>query len=327
MTGAALVAQLGANPQSGFALPPHWGWYVVLYFFLGGLAAGSYFIATMLDLAGDPGDRDLVRAGYLTAFPLVVICGLLLIVDLGVPLRFWHMLIASKHPPLPLIKPWSPISLGSWGLTAFGVFSFVSFIGVLVETGRLRQKGLVRLDRWARARPRPLAVLWAILGAFFGFFLAGYTGVLVGGTSLAVWHNARLLGGLFLASAASTSYALLLLIALRHGRRYGDRTVVKLERADRWAIGIELLLLVAMLIMLGALARPFITGGYGVLFWVGVVVIGLLTPLLLHRYRPRDWDDERRAVISAACVLVGGLLLRFVIVMAPQWPIVPPWYL
>lgn len=327
MIGTALVAQLGANPQSGVALPPHWGWYVVLYFFLGGLAAGCYFIATMLDVAGDPRDRDLVRVGYLVAFPLVVICGLLLIIDLGVPLRFWHMLVESKHPPMPLIKPWSPISLGSWGLTAFGFFSFVSFIGALVEAGRLRQPTLVRLDRWARSRPRPLAVLWAILGAFFGFFLAGYTGVLVGGTSLAVWHNARVLGGLFLASAASTSYALLLLIALRHGRRYRDSTVAKLERADRWAIGIELLLLVAMLVLLGGLARPFITGGYGALFWVGVVAVGLLAPLVLHRYRPRDWDDERRALVSATCVLVGGLLLRFVIVMAPQWPIVPPWYL
>jgi formate-dependent nitrite reductase membrane component NrfD len=323
----ALFAQLAVNPQSGVALPPHWGWYVVLYFFLGGLAAGSYFIAMMLDLAGDVRDRDIVRAGYLAAFPLVVICGLLLIIDLGVPLRFWHMLMYSKRPPLPLIKPWSPISVGSWGLTAFGFFSFVSFIGVLIETGRVRQPMLARVDQWARERPRPLAVLWGVVGAFFGFFLAGYTGVLVSGTSVAVWHNARVLGGLFLASAASTSYALLLLIALRRGRAYRDSTVAKLERADRWAIGIEMLLLVTMLVMLGALARPFITGGYGVLFWIGVVVIGLLAPLVLHRYRPRDWDDERRAVVSAACVLVGGLLLRFVIVMAPQWPLVPPWYL
>ena len=41
MTVLSLLAQLGTvNPQSGDGLAPHWGWYVILYFFLGGLAAG-----------------------------------------------------------------------------------------------------------------------------------------------------------------------------------------------------------------------------------------------------------------------------------------------
>jgi formate-dependent nitrite reductase membrane component NrfD len=324
---APALLQLGANPQSGVGLPPHWGWYVILYFFLGGLAAGCYFIATLLALVGDPRDRETVRTGYLLAFPLVLLCGLLLIVDLGVPLRFWHMLVHSKHPPLPLLKVWSPISLGSWVLTAFGFFSFVSFVGTLVETGRLRWPAAVRLDRWGRARPRPFAVLWGVLGAFFGFFLAGYTGVLVIGSSVAPWHNAQLLGGLFLASAASTSYALLILLALRRGRGYADSTVQKLSRGDRYAIVLELILLLAMLLLLGGLARPFAAGGFGVVLWLGVVVVGLLAPLVLHRAHVRRWTDERRTAVAALCVLAGGLLLRFVIVMAPQYPTVPLWYL
>ncbi|HEU4564332.1 MAG TPA: NrfD/PsrC family molybdoenzyme membrane anchor subunit [Gemmatimonadaceae bacterium] len=314
------------NPHSGLAFAPHWGWYVILYFFLGGLAAGSYFIATMLDMVGDPRDRDAVRLGYLIAFPLVILCGVLLIVDLGVPLRFWHMLIESKHPPAPILKPWSPISVGSWVLMAFGLFSFVSFIGALVETDRVRWAPLVRLDAYVRRRPRPLAIIWGILGAFFGFFLAGYTGVLVTSTSIAVWHNARLMGALFLASAASTSYALLMLLLLRRGRAHDDITIAKLAAADRWAIVLELVILVAMLILLGGLARPFITGGFGVVFWLGVVGVGLLLPLLLHR-RGHGARTVRNAKLAAGLVLAGGLLLRFVIVMSPQWPRVPLWYL
>src|SRR5512133_1460683 len=151
----ALFLQLAANPQSGVALPPHWGWYIILYFFLGGLAAGSFFIATMLELVGDPRDEEAIRLGYLVAFPLVVVCGILLVLDLGKPLRFWHMLIMSERPPLPILKPWSPISVGSWVLTAFGFFAFVSFVGVLVEYGHVRWEPLVRADRWVRARPRP----------------------------------------------------------------------------------------------------------------------------------------------------------------------------
>jgi formate-dependent nitrite reductase membrane component NrfD len=320
-----VLFQLAANPQSGVALPPHWGWWIILYFFFGGLAAGSYFIATLLELVGDPRDDDAVRLGYRLAFPLVVLCGLLLIVDLGKPLRFWHMLVQSERVPLPMFKPWSPISVGTWVLSAFAFFSFVSFVGVLVQDGRLRWRPLVAADAWARSRPRPFAVLWGVLGAFFGFFLAGYTGVLVTGTSLPFWHNARLMGALFLASAASTSYALLILILLRHGRTHADTTVAKLARADRMAIVLELLIIVAMLILLGGVARPMIAGGFGVIFWLGVVLLGLLAPLALHWYRGATAD--RRAVLSAACVLVGGFLLRFVIVMSPQWPRVPLWYL
>ena len=328
MSFVTALAQFDVNPHSGIANAPHWGWYVVLYFFLGGLSGGCYFIASLLALLGDPRDRSAIRLGYLIAFPLVVACGILLIIDLGVPLRFWHMLIQSERPPLPMVKPWSPISVGSWVLMAFSFFAFVSFVGALVESGRLRQPLLMRLDQRARETPRPLAVLWGILGAFFGFFLAGYTGVLLTGSGHAVWHNAQVLGALFLASAASTSYALLMLILLRRGVSHADSTVVKLARADHWAIGIEILILAVMLIGLGSLARPFIAGGFGIVFWIGVVIIGLIAPLVLHRRAHRPGGDANRSVkLAAICVLVGGLVLRFVIVMSPQWPAVMPWYL
>lgn len=329
------LLQLAANPQSGVALPPHWGWWVILYFFLGGLAGGSYVIATLLQLAGEPRDEDAVRLGYLISFPLVVICGLLLIIDLGQPLRFWHMLIQSERPPLPILKSWSPISLGSWILTFFGLFSFVSFVGELVRSGRLSWGTIVRADRWARSLPRPVKLAWHVLGAFFGFALAGYTGVLVTGTSVPFWHNAQLLGALFLASAVSTSYALLTLLLLRRGRTHGDVTVEKLARADRMAIVLEMVILAAMLLLLGSVARPMIRGGFGVVFWLGVVLVGLLVPLVLTRSRAAAGTGhggtaggaERRAMLGAVCVLLGGFLLRFVVVMSPQWPQVPLWYL
>jgi formate-dependent nitrite reductase membrane component NrfD len=327
MSDLAPLAQIAANPYSGYALPPHWGWYIILYFFSGGLSAGSYFIATMLLLVGDPRDRDTIRLGYLVSFPLLLVCALLLIVDLGVPSRFWHMLVQSENLPELLLKPWSPISVGSWVLTVFGLFSFVAFVGTLVETGRIRSPRLVRLDQWARERPRPFAVLWGVLGTFFGFFLAGYTGVLVTGTSIPVWHNARLLGALFLASAASTSYALLSLALLRRGQRHTDPAVAKLARADRFAIVLELALLAIMLLVLGPVASPIVSGGFGVVFWLGVVGVGLVAPLVLSRSRVHGRDQERRAVIAAACVLAGGLLLRFVIVMSAQFPAVALWAL
>ena len=321
-----LLAQV-ASPYVGHGFPPRWGWYIILYFFCGGLSAGTYFIATLLRVTSDPRDREAIRLGYLIAFPLLLLCALLLILDLGVPLRFWHMVVQSQRVPHPMLKPWSPISLGTWILTSFGLFSFVAFLGTLAETGRLRWPPLLRAVDRARRLPRPVLTAWHVVGTLVGFALGGYTGVLVTSTTIPVWHNARLMGALFLVSAASTSYALLMLVLLRRGRAHTRTTVEKLARADRFSMGLELAIIVLMLLLLGPLARPLISGGFGVLFWIGVVGLGLVFPLLLHRGAIRGWPEPRRELIAAVCVLVGGLLLRFVVVMSPQYPAVPPWTL
>ena len=320
----------GEPPSTWYTDAPHWQWLIIAYFFIGGIAGGAFFLAALMDLFGRPEDRPLARLGYYIAFPAVVLCGILLIVDLGQPLRFWHLFIKSERIPEPILKLWSPISVGSWVLTVFGFFAFVSFVGVLVERGTIRWAPLVRADRWARAGPRPFEVLWGILGAFFGFFLGGYTGVLFTSTSVPVWHNSQLMGALFLISAASTSYALLMILLMRRGRSPHDRTVEKLARADRWAIVMELVVLAVLVALLGSVARPLVAGGYGVVFWLGVVLVGLLVPLGLHAFpgwRAGLMSEGRRATLGAACVLVGGLLLRFVVVLAPQWPEVRPWHL
>lgn len=323
---APLLAQI-ASPYIGHGFPPRWGWYIILYFFCGGLSAGAYFAATLLLLAGDPRDRETIHLGYLIAFPLLLVCALLLILDLGVPLRFWHMLVQSEQPPALLFKPWSPISIGTWILTIFGLFSFVAFVGTLLDQGRLRRPPLLRAERWARSLPRPLFVAWNVVGTIFGFALAGYTGVLVTATTIPVWHNARLMGGLFLVSAASTSYALLMLLLLRRGRDHAEPSVAKLARADRFSMVLELILIALMLIVLGQAARPLVTGGFGLLFWIGVVGLGLLVPLALQRGGIGGWGAHRREMTAAICVLLGGLLLRFVIVMSPQYPAIHPWEL
>jgi formate-dependent nitrite reductase membrane component NrfD len=327
MTALDLLAQIAANPSSGTGLPPHWGWYIVLYFFLGGISAGSYFIGTLLVLMGDPRDRDTIRLGYSISFPLLIVCAILLIVDLGVPSRFWHMLFQSKDFPEVIFKWWAPMSLGSWILTLFGPFSLLAFLGVQVDSGRARWAPLVRFDRWARTLPRPLVLAWGAAGILFALAVAGYTGVLLTGTSIPFWHNARAMGALFLVSAASASYALLSLLLVRRGRPHSDPSVRKLERADRFTMILELILIAMTVILLGPVARPILDGGFGVAFWVGVVGLGLLLPLVIHRLRIAGWDEHRRTVLAAAFVLLGGLLLRYIIVMSPQYPEVPLWAL
>ena len=136
---------------------PEWEWWIVFYFFFGGIAGGAYFTSAIIELVGRPEDRPIARMGYYIAFPLSVICAILLILDLGRPERFWHMIVYSKT-----LLPWPvwdlPISVGSYALLFFGLFSFLSFLDALVETGRLPWAPLrlkykhtapdLRTDRW-----------------------------------------------------------------------------------------------------------------------------------------------------------------------------------
>lgn len=292
-----------------FTASPHWGWWIVLYFFVGGIAGTAFLLASLLHLFGRPDDRPLVRMGYYTAFIGAVVSGFLLTVDLGRPLRFWHMIIESNTGQ-PMFKSWAPISVGVWGLLLFGVFSFLAALAALGED-RPDVPALQSAPVQALRRPGPSAVI-AVLGSIFGLFLAGYTGVLLAVTNRPIWADSTLLGLLFLLSGASTGAATLILLAV--WRRAGHPASVHwLGWFDRWVLALELLVLIVFLVTLGSVARVFLNW-WGVLLLLGVVGAGIVVPLLLeqgHRLR-----SARHLARSASLVLLGGFLLRVVVLLS-----------
>ncbi len=292
---------------------PHWEWWIVIYFFLGGIAGGAYVTATAIELVGSPQDRPIARMGYYIAFPLSLLCGLALIADLGRPESFWHMIVYSRTF-LPMPKWDSPISVGAYALLFFGLFSFLSFLDALVETGRLK---------WAPFRfkynstPR---LIYALLGSFVGFFLASYTGVLLAHTHLPVWADTPLLGAVFVASSASTGIAAIAL-GLTLSKVDLGQSWAKLKQADNVAMIVELVLLITFLILLGAAALPILSGLPGLVLIGGVAVLGLIVPLILQLRKnpagPRT-TVGRITILGAVLILIGGFLLRTVIVMGGQ---------
>lgn len=289
-----------------FTAAPHWSWLVILYFFFGGIAGGSYFTASLLDLFGTDGDHNLARIGYYIALPAVIACAPLLIFDLTQPGRFWHMLIQS-NTGWPMFKWWSPMSVGAWALLVFGAFSLVSFLGALVESGRVR---------WTPPRAltgNTFRHTFNILGALAGFFLAGYTGVLLSETNRPIWADSNLVGMLFLVSGDSTGTALMMLFG--RGRWIPAQSRAWLARFDNWVMLLELVVLVVFIASLGAVATVWLSV-WGVALLVGVALIGILIPLGLH-WRPRIIGSA--ALPSAAILaLIGGFLLRVIVVFASE---------
>jgi len=306
---------IDAPSSTWFTANPHWQWYIVLYFFIGGLAGGCYFIAALLDMFGRVVDRPLARIGYYVAFPCVLVSGLLLTIDLARPLRFWHMLI-ERNTLQPMFKAWSPMSVGSWALLIFGLFSFISFLGALAEEDRFRWTAFRRLH-WpgliAVRPPAPLGIIVAILGGIAGLFISGYTGVLLAVTNRPIWSDTPLLGMLFIVSAASTSTALMVLLAQRYGW-HGLPGVAALRRMDDLVLALELLVLIAVVISLGSAARGWLNM-WGLLLLL-VAVVGLIVPLMLSR-RHRQFAHPNVAM-TATLVLIGGFLLRLVVIFSSE---------
>mgnify|MGYP001165988501 FL=1 len=287
--------------ESYYGLPvihgPHWRWPIVFYFVLGGLAGGSAVLAAVARLVGGHWARPVVRAGRYLAFLAVLPGPVLLIVDLGRPERFHHM--------LRVVKLRSPMSLGVWGLIGFSLSAFANALRQAAEDGLLgRRNRLVQLVR--RLPDRGLAAASALPA----FFLAGYTGVLLGATAVPLWaRNALLLGPLFLCSALSSAAAALSLLLGRGSDT--ERARHALERVERAALAGEAVLLEAIQRRSGpVVGRPLREGLEGQAY-TGARA-GAHCALVLHvlaRLLPRRCRTPV-AVAASLVALTGAFLLR-----------------
>lgn len=285
--------------QSVNLKPPHWSWAIVLDFFVSGIAAGAYLTAALAVLAGGPRYPKIVKAGYLGAFPLIALSLGLLIVDLGLPRRFLHMLWSKKgagaigRAALTLgdfhFKPLSPMSAGAWGLLAFAGLAFAA----LVLTWIAPDLG----SHWMR-------LLVSLFGGFLALFVGSYKGVLLRATAQPVWSGSSWLGPLFLAAAVSSGLAAVALVATFMDA--DPHEAQRLTRALAVALVLEGLVLGLWLWDLGADRR----GPTGLSFWVARTGAGLLLPLgaLAAGLLPH----------AALLTLAGGLYCRYLVVTAAQ---------
>jgi formate-dependent nitrite reductase membrane component NrfD len=279
---------------------PTWSWEIIWYFFFGGLAAGCYIIATIASFFGSREDRAVVRTGYYLSLLALLPCPPLLIKDLGRPERFLHM--------LRIFKVKSPMSMGTWALVTFSLFSGTTAVIQAARDGIL---GCWWGAKWLAALPQKLIALPGI-GA--GFFLGSYTGVLLAATSVPLWSRTRLLGGIFLTSAMSTSTALISFVLRLTNAPIS--TLHKLERLEWTVLLIEMMGILRFLRGSGRAARALVGSGpneHGMTFWRFVAGTGLVVPWLLQTLSLIRRSPQRRAgggLLISLLVLAGGYFLR-----------------
>jgi DMSO reductase anchor subunit len=271
---------------------PTWTWEIPLYFFFGGLAGASADLALLARVAGNDA---LARRALLVALGGATVSPVLLISDLGKPERFYNM--------LRVVKPTSPMSMGTWILSAFGPAAGLATASELLGI-------FPRLGRLAGA-----------ISALLGPALATYTAVLIADTSIPIWHEARReLPLLFAASSAASAGAATTILT-----RPEDA-----GPARRLAVGGALAELGAAELMkrrLGSfLAEPYEEGEAGHFDRLSKACSGAGAALMALAGRRR----RAAAVAGGALVLAGAVLERWSVYRAgfrsardPKYTVMP----
>jgi hypothetical protein len=265
--------------------PVPWHGLVVLDVLLNNLSTGLFLATAAGEFAAPEAFAPLTWLAYPVALGLLLADLTCLVLDLGDPWRFHHM--------LRVFKPTSPMSLGTWCLSAF---SFP--LALLVASD------LFFPVAWVHTLAVALAVVPAIGSAV-------YKGVLFSTGSQPGWRHARWLGAYFANSAVMLGCAVLLLMAVWGGH----------ERAASLSRTALLLLLVLNAIPFGlliaelgpALAR---SSGPGRLALMALLILGagMAIPLVLLL----AGGDPARAVWAAVLLVAGSLATRYVVVMLPH---------
>jgi len=297
--GAAHEDPSDAYRDVPFLKQPVWKNEVAAYFFLGGISAGSGLLGSIAELTGGEKYRKLARDAHYVSFITFLPCPLLLIDDLGVPTKFHHM--------LRIFKPSSPMNLGSWAFAVHGAGATVLLIRLLAAEGKLPLSRAI-----TRAITMLPEKLLAGLGIPSSLVLAGYTGVLLGTTSIPVWYTSRLLGALFTASSIATGASALRLVSLSTHDTGDD--IDALSSINLLADTSVFASYVAYLVTTGKSARPLWTGGRR---YLNVTSLGaLVLSLVLHLVGTKGTMGKWGKMLGAIASLASGGLLRWAIVRA-----------
>ncbi|MEN6461908.1 MAG: NrfD/PsrC family molybdoenzyme membrane anchor subunit [Syntrophomonas sp.] len=302
-----------------------WNYLIAIYLFTAGLSAGAAVLGAWGDLAAGIKklDERITRvAAYLAPFPVML--GLLcLVLDLHRPWNFFQVLI---H--------YNITSVMSWGAFFLLVFPIIA----------LAYAGLVY---WNINGPIRKITAW--LEMLLGLGIGIYAGLLLAAIyTNPVWGN-PIIAFLFLVSAFSTGVCMVILAGKNWDqleentlRRFlpedilpeqkflnFDDTVVKtLLKLDALLIVAEIIVIITLIISWNLLPNghlalgAVVTGGYYLLFWVGVLLLGLIVPLILglvELLEATDYlDGAAISMLEPILVLAGGFLLRYVIVYGGQ---------
>ena len=275
-----------------------WGLYIANFTFMVGLAAGGVMMVIPAYLYHDKKMHDVVIVGELLAIAAIVMCLLFVLVDLGRPDRFWHM--------IPLIGRFNwPMSMLTWDVIVLNGYLLLN----------LHVCGYLMYMRFLGRQPNPTwYVPFVMLSIFWAISIHTVTAFLYCGLGGRPFWNTALLAPRFLASAfvAGPAFIVILLAILRGvvGRSIDVGPTKVLVNIIRVAILINLFMLASEVF------TEFYTGGshtassrylffglhghYGLVPWIWTAVAFNVIAAILFL---SPWINRSVRLLMVACVL------------------------
>ncbi|MEE0704767.1 MAG: NrfD/PsrC family molybdoenzyme membrane anchor subunit [Adlercreutzia sp.] len=298
--------------------------YIALYLFCAGAGGGAFLLGSVVDLVlrfRPQAARGwfarvsaVTDAGLVLGPVLVVVSAAFLVLDLGVPEKALYLFFVSNQ---------SLLSMGAWAILLFAVTAFGALaLGVVAADGS--DEGDVDPSA-RRVILRAIELGCSLLATGFALFVVVYSGVFLALYPSLPFLHTPWIPVLFVASAMATGLAALMVVAFFRqpvpGMMEGARSLLGLDAA---LIVLEAAALLVFLV--AALASGFparsgalmvLTGSLAPAFWIGVVVLGLVAPFSVDMVC-RATPSFPAVALGAAGTLVGGLVLRVVLLMATQ---------
>lgn len=207
-----------------------WGFYIGNFTFLVGVAAAAVVLVIPAYIYDWKPIREIVIYGELLAISAIVMCLLFVVVDIGRPERFWH-----------LIPPWGylnfPQSVLAWDVIVLNLYLLINFTAathILYRSfhGRPYAKTLVRT--------------LVLLSIPMAVGIHTVTAFLYNGLAARPYWNSSILAPQFLASAFCSGPAILLVVmqALRRFTRFEiqDQAIHKIAELMAYALFLNLFL-------------------------------------------------------------------------------------
>jgi formate-dependent nitrite reductase membrane component NrfD len=274
---------------------PGWHGLVAWDLLFNNLTTGLFLFAAISELAVPRPLAAVARAAYPVALFCLLVDLTLLVLDLGDPLRFHHM--------LRVFKPTSPMSLGTWSLSVYSLP-----IGLIVAIEVAQALHLLPHQSGLLEGVHRLAVIVGIVPASGSL---AYKGVLFSTSSQPGWKHARWLGGFMANSALTLGCAMMLALSVLTG----NAPAAALLRPVLMAL-VPLSLIPAGLLfseLHPALWRPY-RDGHLYLASVFAFASGMLLPFcLLVVGHSAYWT-----IAAVALILLGNLAIRAVITKIPH---------
>ncbi|WP_080801908.1 NrfD/PsrC family molybdoenzyme membrane anchor subunit [Arabiibacter massiliensis] len=279
-----------------------WGPMIAWYLFLAGASAGAFLTSAFVE-AKYPESVKMRVAGRIIA-PIFLGIGLLMLMldaEAGLmnPLRFFYL----------VMNPGSVMTLGVYFIC---IYMPVALVAALLEILK---------------KPVPKWLTW--IGIVFAFAVAAYTGFLLGVVkAFPLWNNA-ILPILFVVSALSAGLAATSLVGLFVDReRFEHMWLIKKSHVILSAIELVVLFTMLLIVSAGSVegaasVHSLVAGLYAPAFWGGIVLLGLVVPFMIEGYpvfiAKRVETSTTSLVVSVigeAGVLVGGFLLRLLVILS-----------